>query len=271
MSSPKPKTTICSLSFPAPAVLLVTLTREKELNTIPRGGHEELQQVWQWMDSNPEILVGIFTGSGRAFCTGADLRGWHTAPEEQRGILPPQGFCGISQRHGRKPIIAAVNGLAVGGGMETLINCDMVICSPKAVFALPDVKVGLTLLGGTLPLLVQKIGRGHATDMVLTGRNVRAEEALQWRLVDRIVDDPVREAIEVAKSIAANSPDAVWVTREGIFLGLSGKDSFDAGREFQDKYWAPFLREGRNSKEGIVAFLEKRKPNWDLNWNKSKL
>lgn len=75
MSSSQPETTICSLSFPAPAVLLVTLTRAEELNTIPRGGHEELKRVWRWMDSNPEILVGVFTGSGRAFCTGADLRG----------------------------------------------------------------------------------------------------------------------------------------------------------------------------------------------------
>ncbi|KAH6713801.1 enoyl-CoA hydratase [Leptodontidium sp. MPI-SDFR-AT-0119] len=271
MSSSQPETTICSLSFPAPAVLLVTLTRAEELNTIPRGGHEELKRVWRWTDSNPEILVGVFTGSGRAFCTGADLREWYKALKEERGILPPQRFCAISQRRGRKPIIAAVNGLAVGDGMETLINCDMVICSPKAVFALPDVKVGLSLLGGTLPLLAQKIGRGHTTDMVLTGRSVRAEEALEWRLVDRIVDDPVREAIEVAKSIAANSPDAVWATREGIFLGPSGKNSLDAGKEFQDKYWVPFLREGWNSKEGIAAFLEKRKPKWDLDWNKSKL
>ncbi|KAH7346537.1 ClpP/crotonase-like domain-containing protein [Rhexocercosporidium sp. MPI-PUGE-AT-0058] len=271
MPSPQPKTAICSLSFPASGVLLVTLTRAKELNTIPRGGHEGLGRVWQWMDSDPEILAGVFTGSGRAFCTGADLREWNIIPAEERGILPPQGFCGISQIHGQKPIIAAVNRLAVGGGVETLINCDMVICSPKAIFALPDVKVGLSLLGGTLPLLVQKIGRGHTTDMVLTGRNVGTAEALKWRLVDRIVEDPVREAVAIAKSIAANSPDAVWATREGIFLGMSGKDSFDAGREFQRKYWAPFLREGRNSKEGIAAFLEKRKPNWVLDWNKSNL
>jgi enoyl-CoA hydratase/carnithine racemase len=157
------------------------------------------------MDSNPEILVGIFTGSGRAFCTGADLRGnlpiFHcssnspkfeernqseiflqesvNAPKEQKEILPLTGFCGISTRHGKKPILAAVNGLAVGGGMEVLINCDMVFCSPYSTLSLPDVKVGLTLLGGTLPLLVRKIGRGRATDMVLTGRNVRAEEAFK--------------------------------------------------------------------------------------------
>jgi enoyl-CoA hydratase/carnithine racemase len=77
MYSPLPETTICSLSFPTPSILLVTLTRAKELNTIPNHGHWELEKVWNWIDSNPDILLGIFTGSGRAFCTGADLRGEH--------------------------------------------------------------------------------------------------------------------------------------------------------------------------------------------------
>lgn len=85
---------------------------------------------------------------------------WIETPKEEKGNLPPNGFCGISTRHGRKPILAAVNGLAVGGGVEVLINCDMVMCSPSAILSLSDVKVGLSLLGGTLPLLVRKTGRG---------------------------------------------------------------------------------------------------------------
>jgi enoyl-CoA hydratase/carnithine racemase len=196
---------------------------------------------------------------------------WINTPKEQKGNLPPNGFCGISTRHGRKPILAAVHGLAVGGGVEVLINCDMVLCSPSAILSLPDVKVGLSLLGGTLPLLVRKIGRGRATDMVLTGRNVGAEEALKWGLVDRIVENPVEEAIILAKMIAENSPDAVWTSREGIFLGLGGKGSFEAGKEFKERYWAPFLREGKNVDEGIKAFVERRKPKWDRDWDKSKL
>ena len=196
---------------------------------------------------------------------------WINTPKEQKGILPPTGFCGISMRHGKKPILAAVNGLAVGGGVEVLINCDMVVCSPSSVLSLPDVKVGLSLLGGTLPLLVRKIGRGRATDMVLTGRNIGADEALRWGLVDRVVEDPVGESIKIAKMIVENSPDAVWASREGIFLGLGGMGSFEAGKEFKDRYWAPFLREGKNSKEGIKAFVERRKPKWDINWDKSKL
>jgi enoyl-CoA hydratase/carnithine racemase len=238
------------------------------------------------MDSNSDLSVGIFTGSGRAFCSGADLRRklfsspnppttnlfveWMAASKEEQGMLPKDGFCGISQRHGKKPILAAVNGLAVGGGMEVLVNCDIVIASPSAVLSLPDVKVGLSLLGGTLPLLVRKIGRSRASDMVFTGRNIKAEEALRWGLVDRITEDPVCEAIEIAKIIVGNSPDAVFLSREGVFMGLSEGDAYEKGRAWKERYW-PVLRDGKNASEGINAFVERRQPNWDRSWEKSKL
>lgn len=265
-----PRTTICEITYPSPHVLLVTLTRTKQLNTIPHQGHWELESVWQWMDSNPDLSIAVFTGSGRAFCTGADMREWMTQNPEEQGMLPPSGFCGISQRRGTKPILAAVNGLAVGGGMEVLINCDMVIASPSAILSLPDVKVGLSLLGGTLPLLVQKIGRSRATDMVLTGRNIGTEEALLWGLVDRVAQDPVREAIEIARTIVGNSPDAVSASREGILMGLGEGDMYEKGREWKEKYW-PILRNGNNVSEGINAFVERRKPNWHRTWDTSKL
>ena len=195
---------------------------------------------------------------------------WIAQSKEEQGMLPHDGFCGISQRRGKKPILAAVNGLAVGGGMEALINCDMVIASPSAILSLPDVKAGLSLLGGTIPLLVRKIGRSRASDMIFTGRNIRAEEALQWGLVDRIVEDPVKEAIEIAKTIAGNSPDAVWASREGIFMGLGEGDAYEKGREWKERYW-PGLRDRKNVREGINAFLERRMPNWDYSWDRSKL
>lgn len=185
-------------------------------------------------------------------------------------MLPLTGFCGISQRHGSKPILAAVNGLAVGGGVEVLINCDMVICSPASVFALPDVKVGLSLLGGAIPLLVRKVGRSRASDMIFTGRNIGAQEALLWGLVDRVEEHYLAETIEIAKTIAGNSPDAVWASREGIFMALGQGDSFELGRKWKDQYWAPFLRSGKNSREGIDAFVQRRKPSWNQDWELSK-
>jgi enoyl-CoA hydratase/carnithine racemase len=173
-------------------------------------------------------------------------------------LLPPSGFGGISARHGKKPIIAAVNGLAVGGGCEILLGCDLVFASPSAAFSLPDVTVGLTLLGGSLPALVKKIGRGKASDMCLTGRTIKAPEAKDWGLVERVVADPVAEAIGTARMIADNSPDALFVTREGILSTLEGTES---GPEFMAKWW-PKLEAGGNTDEGIKAFIEKRKPNW---------
>jgi enoyl-CoA hydratase/carnithine racemase len=198
------------------------------------------------------------------------LAEWIAQSKEEQGMVPHDGFCGISQQHGKKPILAAVNGLAVGGGMEVLINCDTVIASPSAILSLPDVKVGLSLLGGTIPLLVRKIGRSRASDMIFTGRNIGAEEALQWGLVDRVVEDPVKEAIEIARTIASNSPDAVWASRETIFIGLGEGDAYEKGREWKEKYW-PVLRDGKNVVEGINAFVERRMPNWDHSWDKSKL
>jgi len=142
-----------------------------------------------------------------------------------------------------------VNGLVVGGGVELFINCDMVFCSPLAVLSLPDVKVGLSLLGGTLPLLVRKTGHGRATDMVLTGRNVGIDEALMRGLVDKVVENPAEEAVKIAKVIAENSPDAVWASREGIFLGLGEKGSFEAGKEFKNKILG-FVLGGRKEFRG---------------------
>jgi enoyl-CoA hydratase/carnithine racemase len=186
---------------------------------------------------------------------------WIKIPKEKQGILPPSGFCGVSQRHGRKPILAAVDGLAIGGGMEALVNCDMVICSPASVFCLPDVKVGLSLLGGTLPLLVRKIGRSRASDMIFTGRNISASEAREWGLIDRMVEEPVKEAIKIAEMIVGNSPDAVWASREGVLIALGEGGSFELGREWKEKFW-PGLRDSEDLEEGLNAFLERRKPLW---------
>lgn len=93
---------------------------------------------------------------------------------------------------------------------------------------------------------------------------------MRWGLVDRVAENPVGEAVEIAKIIAANSPDAVFVSREGIFMGLAGGDAYQKGREWKERYW-PVLRDGKNVVEGINAFLERRRPNWERSWDKSKL
>ena len=262
---PPPPVTCCTISYPASSILLVTLNTPKQLNVLTTKSHLELDALWRWFDSTPSLIISIITGRGRAFSGGADLREWATLSPEQRGVIPSNGFGGLSMRRGKKPIICALNGFSIGGATEMVIACDMVVANSTAFLALPDVKVGLTGFGGTFPRLVRRVGRNRASDMCLTGRNVSVQEAYQWGLVDRIVDESqgkttVDVAIELAKEIAVNSPDAIIATRDGLMAGEDGDGSVEAGRAFQRK-WLPIVNM-ENCVEGINAFNERRKPRW---------
>ncbi|KAJ9194924.1 hypothetical protein DTO164E3_7128 [Paecilomyces variotii] len=277
MLSPPPTTTYCIISFPRPDILLVTLNRPKSLNCINVAGHVELHDIWEWFDAEPSLKVAIFTGKGRAFCAGADLKEWNlqttTTTTNNKLTTPPSGFGGLSRRSGKKPIICAINGLCFGGGCEIIINSDLNIASSRAVFALPEVKRGVFALAGGLPRLVRTIGRQRAMEMALTGRTVSAEEAEKWGLVNEVVvvgegdeeevvsEKVVKRAVDVAEGIAANSPDSVIVTREGIKMGWEGVGAEDGSRLLIDN-WEKRLNEGENMKEGVKAFVEKREPKW---------
>lgn len=262
-----PKTQYCILSFPAPYVLLVTLNRPKELNCINIAGHHELDQVFGWLDREPALRVAIITGNGRAFCAGADLKEWNNSnsSDTPRPVPPGSGFGALSRRSGLKPVIAAVNGLAYGGGCEMIINADMVVAAPTATFALPEVKRGVVALAGALPRLVRTVGRQRAMEMALTGRTVPAREAREWGLVNTVVSEGegevVKEALRLAGMVVENSPDAVIVSREGVKMGWDGVGAEDATRIWAES-WYPRLLQGENMKEGVRAFVEKRKPEW---------
>ncbi|KAF1813387.1 enoyl-CoA hydratase [Eremomyces bilateralis CBS 781.70] len=265
-SAPPPTITVAILSFPAPKILLVTLNRPKQLNSIPSAGHVELNNVWQWLDEEPELSVGIITGAGRAFCAGADLKEWNNHNEKRTTRpTPPAGFAGLSRRSGLKPVIAAVNGLCFGGGTEMIVNCDMVVANRNASFALPEVKRGVVPFAGAPPRLIRTVGRVRAMEMALTGRTVGAEEAREWGLVNRVVDEGaekvVEAAIELATMVAENSPDAVIITREGVKMGWEGCGAEEGTRIWQE-VWQGRLAKGENMREGVRAFVEKRKPVW---------
>ncbi|KAJ5542339.1 Crotonase core [Penicillium sp. DV-2018c] len=273
---PSPAT--ATLTYPSPHVLLVTLNRPRDLNCINAQGHADLHAVWEWLDEEPSLRVGILTGKGRAFCAGADLKEWNnrtstTSTSSKSTPMPPGGFGGLSRRKGRKPIICAVNGLCLGGGAEMIINADIVIASSRALFALPEVKRGVVALAGALPRLVRTIGKQRAMEMALTGRMVKAVEAERWGLVNSVVEvgegdseevvgqAVVSRALQVAGEIAGNSPDSVLVTREGIKLGWEGIGAEEASAMLGET-WVRRLNEGENIKEGLRAFVEKRKPAW---------
>lgn len=188
-----------------------------------------------------------------------------SASGQARNPMPPSGFAALSRRTGRKPIIAAVNGLAYGGGTEIIVNCDLVVAASKATFSLPEVKRGVVAMAGALPRIIRTIGRPRATEMALTGRTVSAQEALGWGLINKVVGDRdgevVEAAIEYAKMIADNSPDAVIVSREGLKLGWEGLGAEEGSRMLAEA-WYPRLQAGENLREGLQAFVEKRKPVW---------
>ncbi|KAI4203827.1 MAG: hypothetical protein LQ346_001704, partial [Caloplaca aetnensis] len=258
--------------------------------------HHELAAVFAWLDAEPSLRCGIITGAAgaphgsqqpRAFCAGADLKEWDAqsqpkstttdneeGEEEEKDTkksrrrsrnMPPTGFGGLSRRHrGKKPVIAAVDGLCLGGGMEMAVNCDLVVASRGAVFGLPEVKVGVVALAGALPRVVRTVGRQRAMELVLTGRQLRSEEARDWGLVNEVVDegaDVVMRAVEIAEVICGNSPDSTIVSKMGVDMGWDGTGVEEATQKVLRDGWAK-VEGGENMKEGVKAFVEKRRPRW---------
>lgn len=295
--------------------MLVTLSRPKALNAIPVAQHLALSDLWTWYDQEPWLRCAVLTGTGRAFCAGADLKEWDVKNNSGDGSssstmtdgstdidadpnawLFRGGFGGLSNRSGpynvsgsmssgsnsgkplptgsfsnKKPIVAAVNGLCLGGGMEMAVNCDIIVASAsKAKFALPEVKRGVIALAGALPRLVRTVGRQRASEMALLGRMYGAREMKDWGIVNKVVEDEkehegeeatVKEALKWAEEIAGNSPDAVVASKEGLRLGWEGLGPEDATEVLLKGVY--MRMDGKeNMKEGVRAFVEKRGPKW---------
>ncbi|KAF2467257.1 ClpP/crotonase [Lindgomyces ingoldianus] len=266
-----PPTSHVILSYPAPYVLLVTINREKAMNSIPFAGHWEMGEVFDWFDREPNLRVAIITGAGKkAFCAGQDLielGKLRTAKEKPNPALmkhPLSGFAGISRRAGKKPIIAAVNGFALGGGFEIVLGCDMVVASPTATFGLPEALRGIYAGAGGPARLVRNVGIPIASEMALTGQPISAQRAKELNLVNRISpsqETVVDEALKLANAIANISPDSAIVTRAGL------KEAWETGSveratQLTLERYNEALNSGENAMEGLMAFAGKRKPNW---------
>lgn len=264
---PPPTPAFLKLSFPAPRVVLVRMDRPKDLNAMSTAGQWEMDSVWKWFDDEPKLSVAIITGTGRAFSAGADLKEWNNSmsddadPSKRMGNAP--AFKPLSRRLGKKPVIAAVNGLAMGGGCEFIVNCDLVVAADDAYFGLPEVRRGIAAIGGALPRLIRTIGLQRASEFALTGRNVTAQEMYQWGIVNKIVpkDQVVDEAVKYAEAIAKNSPDAIICSRAGIRQGWESAAVERAVECTLENQFAE-LQKGENIIEGLKAFAEKREPVW---------
>ena len=144
-----------------------------------------------------------------------------------------------------------------------IINCDIVLASSSASIGLPEVKRGVIALAGALPRLVRTVGKQRAMEMALTGRTLKAEEARQWGLVNKVVEshELLDEAVRWAVEIAGNSPDSVIVSREGVKMGWDGSGAKEGTDKLRSE-WYSRIEGGENMREGVMAFVEKRKPNW---------
>ncbi|KAF4625846.1 hypothetical protein G7Y89_g12317 [Cudoniella acicularis] len=182
-------------------------------------------------------------------------------PKDRLGNAP--AFKPLSRRLGKKPVVAAVNGLAMGAGTEFAVNCDLVVAADTAYFALPEVKRGVAPIGGALPRIIRTLGLQRASEFALTGRNVTAQEAFQWGLVNKVVpqEKVVEEAVKYASMIAENSPDAIICTRAGLREGWESASVERAVEITLEREFAE-LQRGENILEGLKAFTEKRAPQW---------
>jgi enoyl-CoA hydratase/carnithine racemase len=197
----------------------------------------------------------VLTGNGRAFSAGSDLA------DPDRNSTERGGPYGLIGRERRKPLVAAVDGLAFGGGFEMVLACDLVVASRRARFALPEVKRGLLALYGGVFRAARALPLNLAREMVLTGEPVDAERAHALGLVNRLCEagDAVDQALALAASICANSPVAV---RQSLRVLNQSLDAGDALAWQLSAEAAATVRASADSREGIAAFLEKRAPVW---------
>lgn len=243
-------------------VTTITLARPASLNALTPDMHDELEAAFDAFAADPAQEICVITGEGRGFCAGTDLK---TVAAGERRPYPAHGYAGLIERFDcPKPFVAAVNGLAMGGGFEIALACDLIIAAESASFALPEPLVGVVALGGGLHRLARQIGMKPAMGMILTGKRVSAAEGQRLGFVNEVVAeaDLMRVTRRWCDEILKCSPMAVRASKDTVLRGLD-EPSLAAAMAAQADY--PAFAAWRNSddaREGPRAFAEKRPPNW---------
>jgi len=246
------------LTEAAEGVLLITLNRPDARNAVNLALAEGVAAALDELDAADDLSVGILTGAGKAFCAGMDLKAFVTG---ERPWVGDRGFAGIVQRSSRKPLIAAVEGFAVAGGLEIALACDLIVASREAKLGVPEVKRSLVAAGGALLRLPQRVGHGAAMKLVLTGDPVTAEEGAKLGLVDELAEPggAVDAALALAATISKNAPLALIASKQVL---LEQRDWSE--EEFwtrQGEITGPVFG-SEDAREGATAFAEKRDPVW---------
>lgn len=236
-------------------VLLLRLDRDAKLNAMDHAMTLALDAAMNRLEDDDALWVGVLAGNGRAFSAGSDLA------DPDRNHTERGGPYGLIRRARRKPLIAAVDGLAFGGGFEMVLACDLVVASQRARFALPEVKRGLLALYGGVFRAARALPPNLARELVMTGEPISAERAHALGLVNRLCANgqAVDTALELAASICANSPVAV---RESLGVLNQAIEAADQLAWRLSDEAAARVRASEDSREGVTAFLDKRAPVW---------
>lgn len=239
-------------------VQIMTLNRPEARNAATLEMSEAMVAALDALDADPALSVGIITGAGGSFCAGMDLKGFL---QGKRPSVPGRGFCGVTMRPPRKPLIAAVEGYALAGGFEVVLACDLIVAAHNAQFGLPEVKRGLAATAGGLMRLPKRLPYHVAMECILTGDMLGAERAAQLGLVNRLteVGGALDAALQLAAAVAANGPLSLIASKQ--VASESAEWRRDEMWERQAVITTPVF-ESQDAREGAAAFAEKRKPVW---------
>jgi enoyl-CoA hydratase len=238
-------------------VLIVTMNRPEAKNAMNKAQAEGIAAAMDRLEADGDLRCAILTGAGGTFCSGMDLKGFLRG---ERPSIEGRGFGGLTEWTPSKPVIAAVDGYALAGGLELAISCDLIVANAASKFGIPEAKRGLAAAAGGLIKLPRQIPPRIAMELALTGDFIDAARAYDLGLVNRVVEGPAIEgAKELARAIAANGPLALIASKAVIRQSHTWSDQ---------EMWAKqgalvghvFMSE--DAREGAAAFAEKRKPNW---------
>ena len=242
----------------ADGIMTVTLNRPEAKNAANRALAEGVAAAMDELDGNDDIRVAILTGAGGTFCAGMDLKAFVTG---ELPMVEGRGFAGITEQPPQKPLIAAVEGFALAGGLELMISCDLVVAADNAKFGIPEVKRGLAAAAGGLMRLPKQVPQRVAMEMALTGDFIDAGRAAEIGLINRVV--PAGTALEAARELAAticaNGPLAVKVSKQVMVESAEWRS--DEMWQKQQAMTLPVFS-SQDAIEGATAFAEKRAPNW---------
>lgn len=235
-------------------VLLITLNRPDQMNAINTDLAQGVLAAVKQLDEDDGLTAGVMTGAGRGFCSGMDLKAFAAGG-------PPKGLDEFFRNGAQKPIIAAIEGFALAGGLEMALSCDLLVAADNVKFGIPEAGVGLFAAGGAVIRLPSRVGYMRAMEMALTADPITAQQALEWGLISQVTEKggAVEAAMALAERIAKNAPLSVAASKAMIkgTVGMTEEEAWEYQKPLMAKVFT-----SEDAKEGPRAFAEKRAPNW---------